>query len=482
MMLLKSNKTDRLFGLTVVVMLLLTIWSVITFKQRMLFVDPAWITFNIINHHTFAFAEHRFGAFITQIVPLAGVYFGCSLKTILLLYSLSFYLFYLSTVLVLGLVLKQKPLALLLVVYLTLFVSDGYYWPNNEVHQGITWMLLFIGMSQYRFKRKISLGFGYALSVVFLVLAVSCHLLVALPLLFLWYYVHRDSRIKELLRDGKFVSTTILILLLLLGKYQLSRNGWYDAAKLESVEHLSWERVAGIFHSGQLVSFGRLLLQNYWLALIVFGASLLSLLRMKRYFVLLFWLLYLMAYVALVCLIFPDGYARPMQFYMESEWAALAIILVAPLVFSFCKPKSRTFIVFILAAFFCIRLVYIFCSFSYFDARFQRLVRLADVLQHKNIQKAVIIESQQQSEADFIMAWGLPVESMMLSEIQGRPVQTTFTIMAAKPDVLMSATDSFYAPFDKKPTTVLNRQYFHLNTTQRYQVLSVEDRWKMEKR
>ena len=157
MMLSKSNKKpDPLLSIAVVVMLLLTVWSVVTYRQRMLFVDPAWITFNIVNHHAFAFAEHRFGAFITQMIPLMGAFFGWSLKTILLLYSVSFYLFYLGTVLILGLVLKQKPLALLLVVYLTLFVSDGYYWPNNEVHQGIAWMLLFIGMNQYQFQHKIS--------------------------------------------------------------------------------------------------------------------------------------------------------------------------------------------------------------------------------------------------------------------------------------------------------------------------------------
>jgi len=474
MILEKFNKVNRLLGLAIVVMLLLTVWSVIVFRQRMLFVDPAWISFNIINHHTFVFAEHRFGAFITQIVPLAGACFGCSLKTILLLYSLSFYLFYLSTFLILGLVLKQKSLALLLVVYLTLFVSDGYYWPNNEVHQGIAWMLLFIGLSRYRFQRKHNAVLGYIFSIVLLVLAISCHLLVALPLLFLWYYVHRDSGLKDLMRNGRVVRTTIIILLLLFGKYQLSRNGWYDASKLEGVEQLSWEKITGILHSGQLISFGRLLLQNYWLALVVFGGSLWVLLQIKRYVVLVFWLLCLVAYGALVCLIFPDSYGRSIQFYMESEWAALAIILAAPLVFKFAKSENTYAFLFV-AIFSGVRLVYIFGSFSYFDARYQRLSRFMTVLQQKDIRKAIIVEEQQQSENDFIMSWGLPVESMMLSELNGYPMQTTFKIISAKPENLMRARDSFYAPFDIKSTTVLNPRYFRLDSTQNYQILSADD-------
>ncbi|HET8573566.1 MAG TPA: hypothetical protein VFL76_06815 [Edaphocola sp.] len=480
MMLPKSNKKpDRLFNIAVAVMLMLTAWSFVTYRQRMLFVDPAWITFNIVNHHAFVFAEHRFGAFITQMIPLMGVSFGWSLRTILLLYSASFYLFYLSTVLILGLVLKQKPLSLLLVVYLTLFVSDGYYWPNNEVHQGIAWMLLFIGMNRYQFRHKISSFSGYLLSVVFLVLAISCHLLVALPILFLWYYVHRETPVKALLRNGKFVLTSILILLLLLGKYQLSRHGWYDASKLESIERLSFEKLTGIFHSGQLASFGRLAVRNYWLSLIIFGGSAYYLIRSKRYLALLVWLLGIMAYMTLVCLIFPGGYGRSMRFYMESEWAALAIILAAPLVFDFCIPDPENIVALILVTVFGIRLAYILCAFSYFDSRFRRLVRLVDTLQSKNIHKAVIVEKQQQSEGNFIMAWGLPVESMMLSEIQGYPVQTTLKIMADRPEILMNATDSIYAPFDKKPAAVLNRQYFHLDTMQRYRVLSAEDCRKM---
>lgn len=474
MILSKFNKANRLFFLLLVVILLLTFWSGVIFRQRMLFVDPAWISFNIINHHTFAFAEHRFGAFITQVVPLVGVYLGCSLKTILLLYSLSFYLFYLSAFLILGLLLKQKSLALLLVVYLTLFISDGYYWPNNEVHQGIAWMLLFIGLNRYRFQRKHNAVLGYIFSIVLLFLAISCHLLVALPLLFLWYYVHRESGLKDLMRNGRFVLTTVIILLLLFGKYQLSRNGWYDASKLEGVEQLNWEKIVGVLHSGQLVSFGRLLLQNYWLALVVFGGSLWVLLQMKHYLVLMFWLLCLMAYGVLIGLTFPDAYGRSMQFYMESEWAALAILLATPLAFKFAKSET-TYVFLVFAIFFGIRLVYIFDSFSYFDARYQRLNRFVTVLQQKDIEKAVIVEDQQQSENDFIMNWGLPVESMMLSELNGYPKQTTFKIISAHPENLMRARDSFYAPFDIKSTTVLNPQYFRLDSTQNYQILSAID-------
>src|SRR5690554_4397262 len=175
------HKDQVPYLMAIILIFILTILSVWTYKERMLFVDPAWIVFNIINSGYFSFAEHRYGAFITQIFPLAAVYMGFSLKAILVLYSLSFYLFYLSAALIMGLMWKQKWLAILLAIYLILFVSDGYYWPNNEVHQGITWMMLFIAYYLRLKEQEVKSFLPYLLLTILAALAISSHLLVLIP-------------------------------------------------------------------------------------------------------------------------------------------------------------------------------------------------------------------------------------------------------------------------------------------------------------
>src|SRR5690606_11941303 len=130
---------------------ILLVFSLLFYKERMLFVDPAWIVFNIINKGKLIIAENRYGAFITQIFPYFGSKLGLSLKSILILYSASFYLFYFFTAYIIGFKWKQEVFAILLALYLGVFVSDVFYWPNNEVHQGIAWMFLFL--AYYQFKR-----------------------------------------------------------------------------------------------------------------------------------------------------------------------------------------------------------------------------------------------------------------------------------------------------------------------------------------
>src|SRR5690606_38236002 len=80
--------------------------------------------------------------------PLAGVWLKLPLTLIVLLYSASFNLFYLVSGIVLFR-LKQYHFLLLLAFYLTACATETFYWSNNEVHQGICWMLLTFGFLFY---------------------------------------------------------------------------------------------------------------------------------------------------------------------------------------------------------------------------------------------------------------------------------------------------------------------------------------------
>ena len=174
------------YRLSLLVLLVLLILSFFTYRERMLFTDPAWVAFNIINTKSLLITEYRIGTFITQIFPLIGVYLGLSLKAILILYSISHYLFFLAIAILVGTVWKQKWLAILLALYLTVFVSDLYYWPNNEVHQGLGWMFLFLGLYLHRRNLGRFHAWHHLLLLAFAFLALSSHMLVMLPFGFLW--------------------------------------------------------------------------------------------------------------------------------------------------------------------------------------------------------------------------------------------------------------------------------------------------------
>lgn len=466
----REIKNENLpYWIAVALIVLLGIFSMVTYKERMLFVDPAWVVYNIINSKSFLFAEHRYGAFITQIFPLIGSYLGLSLKTILLFYSISFYLFYLSAALIIGSYFKQKWLSILLALYLTLFVSDVYYWPNNEVHQGITWMFLFLGFYLHEGKRKTN--FNFIIATLLAILAICSHLLVAIPFLFLWIYLHSNQEFKTLLKNKCFLFFTILILVLIGIRYQLSDAGWYDPVKLQGVKEISFNGILQAFQSGQAKSFSSLLFSNYWLSILVLGFSCGLLISSKKHLKLIALLLFTVGYFVLISITFPDAFDRSLRFYMESEWVALSIIISTPLAIWSMKNRKASVMLLII---FGIRLGYIFNSYDYFHQRYKNLEAVTHTLQQSDINKAVILEDQKKSEELFIMDWGLPIESLLLSKMEEHDIQTTFKIVR-EPILIPQNTDSFHAAFKLQSIESLNDKYFILDSTKNYEVIKGVD-------
>src|SRR5437016_6070161 len=63
------------------------------YKER-LFLDCGYYIFYAINDQFFQVDHHRFVLAISQLLPLAEVYAGAGLKTVLITYSISHVLFY----------------------------------------------------------------------------------------------------------------------------------------------------------------------------------------------------------------------------------------------------------------------------------------------------------------------------------------------------------------------------------------------------
>ena len=456
------------FSVSFGMLLLLLLGSLLFYKERMFFIDPCFVAFKIINAKSFVFSEHRYGAFITQLFPLVGTLLGLPLKAILILYSASFYLFYVAVAYFVGFRWKQYGLGILLSFYFTLMVSDVYFWPNNEVHQGIGWMTLFLGLYFYEEQK----GFGtYLMLALFLAFAVSSHLLVLLPLAFFWVFLHvKDTFWTTISKRNLFLGYSLLLLCFIGIKYWMSMDSWYDGQKLEGVHTLSLESIFGAFKSGHATTILELIWTNYWLLIPIFFLGIGAMLRARAYLQLFMLLGAMLAYFILVCVTFPNSYGRELLFYMESEWLGFAMISATGFVYYFLpKIKNIQYIGIALSLVFLVRLVYIYDAYRFFHQRFEKLELATHYWQEQGRSK-VLLERNQQLSKHYLMDWGLPVESMLLSKLEGRSPQTTFKLVDKNFEVKIAA-DSFYTPFKYLPVSDLNPIYFHLDSDQEYKLL-----------
>lgn len=445
--------------------------ALIFFRQRMFFVDPCFVAFEIINTHALVITEHRYGAFITQIVPLISSLLHFPLPLLLLLYSASFYIFYIGVCFLLIYKFRQYALALLMIFYFTLFVSDVYFWPNNEVHQGIAWMYLFFGLQFNNVSMRQTFWF-HATSILTVFLAIFSHFIVMLPLTFLWiFFTMYYDRVKKEKKSFPIYSCILLTLMII--KYILGSKGWYDGEKLKGVTHLSPSSIVDAFSSGQLQTLGMLLLTNYWIVILVFVTGMWGVLREKKYALIFLTTGFVIGYLVLVSITFPSAFGREILFYMESQWMAMAIIVATPFVFYFLPVLREKQILGLVAAILLIRLIYIGFSFSQFNERFISLRDHVDALRGSGVTK-VLIENTPELKEKYLMNWGLPVESLMFSAMEERAQPVTFKVIEPGEKDLISS-DSFYSSFRIMKIAELNPYYFKLDTIQPYRITSFQD-------
>src|SRR6185369_12630014 len=130
----------------------------------------------------------RYGSFITQMVPYFAQKLHLPIKAILIGYSVSFNLFYLSVASLLVYRYKQYALGILMALYYFLFVTDSYFWTNNEIHQAVGWMFLFFGVTLNMGNKNVKMPVLLPVFSVLAFLAVFTHFVVIIPVVFLWVY------------------------------------------------------------------------------------------------------------------------------------------------------------------------------------------------------------------------------------------------------------------------------------------------------
>ncbi len=451
-------------------MLALLVGAAVCWRERILFTDPSFILFRMLLEGQPIISEHRYGAVVTQVFPLVGFRLGLPLAVVCWLYSVSFYLFYTTVYLLVGLRWREYALALLLPLYLTLIVSDVYFWPNNEIHQAVGWGLLFVGYYLHLRPRPLSV-WQHIVLLILLLITTSTHPLVAAPLAFVWvtFLWARSGGWKGLLpRD---IVYTLAIGLGIGLRYYLSHASWYDGYKLKGVRGLDWAAVTASFRSGQLrtmLSYAEL----YWPLAAVVAVGCYAAIRSRAYVVPVLTLLAGVAYTVLVCVTYPGSFGRKQLYYFESEWMGLGLLLAVPFVLYTLPRLPRYVTLAILLMCFGARTQVLWASYGYYHARTQNLEIMTEVLRDSKTPKAISYPSTDW-QPYFGITWGLPLETLWASALLDRNA-ISLKVVDGQGEVATGVTD-FRSDFQRVRIAELPTDYFQVDTTGGYRLLTAEE-------
>ncbi|RYG50032.1 MAG: hypothetical protein EOO01_11615, partial [Chitinophagaceae bacterium] len=374
-------------------LLLLLIGAFAFYRHRLYFADASFIAFNVIYYQQWYIQADRYGSFITQMFLFLGQKFHLPLKFILISYAVSFNLFYLAVAAVLSLKLKQHALTILMALYYFLFVSAGYFWTNNELHQAVAWMFLWIGLTIYLGQKGFNRSLTLVLFSLLAFITLFTHFIVLIPTIFLALFLLAERKSWPFSKMMTLAFAGIVLLIMAV-KFLKAGNNPYDNEHLQPLAKISLTDLWGFYKPAVVQNFFARCITNYWAATMVFFLSCYILIRKKKFLQLAITLACVLGFVILIGIVYAGYQEMPGDrnlFHIESEWQCMGILIAAGFVFYFLPSMKERYALQLLSAIFISRTVYILAALPLFSERTAMSEKILLRMQDLGITKLGII-------------------------------------------------------------------------------------------
>lgn len=397
--------------------LVLEVFALIFYKQRIFFSDCAFHMFYILKDGEFLFELNRIGGFFTQLAPWMGGKMQLSLKAISMLYSSSFVFYQAIIFFFIAVGLNEKKFAICLLLFNVLIVGDVFYWPISELPLGTAFTFLFLAIHKYLLNHQNRRAIHVYFVVGSLVLYFF-HPMVLFVMLFYLLYQCLGSIKNEDKRMWLLYCFTFTIGFVL--KSILTKSG----PESESIKSLGnfityFPNYLNIPANRNFLAF---LIKDYYLLPILIASISILYIRNKEYKKLIFVFISLVGYLLLVNISFAHG---PVQFYIENLYLPLSIFVIIPIVFDLLPKLKRPQLIFLLLAILVIRCGHIYCSNSKFSDKLTFQKEIIEEAKERYNGKLLIKETPKMREK-LVMTWGSSYEFWLLSTVES---DTTISIV-----------------------------------------------------
>ena len=252
----------------------------------------------------------------------------------------------------------------------------------------------------------------------------------------------------------------------------------YDTNQLHDATHFSLKDIINSFQTSVVQIFFYRCLTNYWLGILVSIVSIVTLIKNKKKLLALWTFVSVLGYIIIMGLTFGKPNSPSLLFHIESEWACIAIIVATPFVFTFLPKLKFPTAIWLLSGIFIIRLVYIISSLSPFLSRTNLTEQILSQMRKKQIPKLALYDDSRLKPLTDVYWWGLPYESTLMSSIDGDKQQLTFLLVSPDDkktlDQLKTPKDFYYVWFSI-PCSKLDKEYFNIDSTKSYRVMTYTD-------
>lgn len=426
------------------------------YLERTVCSDMAYHIFVLAQTKWFAIQNYRYGAGLSQSVPLLCMKLGLPLKLMLRYYSLSFYLWYSIYFVVLLFALRQNVIALLLPLSLVIITSDVYYWAQTELPQAMAFLILTLGVIT-----AFCSGSGWpaiwkiVVLAACLVTSIFFHPLIVFPLVFalLYFYLNRN------LTGGQLLALFIGTVAVLAFKSLFFKVGEYETKKYDGLNNFVslfpdyFSIVSNQFTLSEIYS-NYIFLSVALLLLIVFYAW-------RKYWTkLLLLVLFVFSYTMLCNVAHPE---LGRGIYLQNMHLLLTVIILLPFLMEVAPLVNKKYLLVVFLVVIVVRLGVIYNVNDSYSIRLNFIKRLvATARQYPGSKFCISNESILPSE--YSEPWALSYETLIFSSLNSADSSLTVVTnnYCVERPLMVNGTNFFINPYCDPNIQHIPAEYFKL--------------------
>ncbi len=263
-------------------------------------------------------------------------------------------------------------------------------------------------------------------------------------------------------------------------KFLISQSKGYDDVHLHGITHFSLQDIIDSFSRPVVKIFLYRCVTNYWLAVIVFILGIVSLIRTGGKMLAWWAIISIIGYLILMGITYASEDSNTQLCYIEIEWQSLGIIAATPFVFSYLPKLKPSISVWLLIVIFITRLIYIAATIPSFTWRVHFNEIVLAQMKKKGINKLAFYMDNE-IRPKYKLDWAAGYESLFSSAMKGDKPQLTFCFVnkddSQTLEILKNPKGFYDAYYSLSPENI-NHNYFIIDTTQPYQIMTYQELFK----